>query len=132
MGRCLTTPSSIGCLAPIHLVHAGVAARSHERDKVGRLCRYLSRPPVAESRLSLTSNGEIRYRPKTPCRDGLRASPALSGRHVIFRPPDFLACLAALVPRLRVNPIRYYGVFALNSRSLLAAMTAEAALFAGR
>ena len=89
-------------------LHAGVAARAHERDKVERLCRYVSRPPVAESRLSLTSNGDIRYRLKTPYRDGTT--------HVIFQPLDFLARLAALVPRPRVNLIRYYGVFAPNSR----------------
>jgi hypothetical protein len=85
-----------------------VAARAHERDKVERLCRYVSRPPVAESRLSLTTNGGIRYRLKTPYRDGTT--------HVIFQPLDFLARLAALVPRPRVNLIRYYGVFAPNSR----------------
>lgn len=85
-----------------------MAARAHERDKVERLCRYVSRPPVAESRLSLTSNGDIRYRLKTPYRDGTT--------HVIFQPLDFIARLAALVPRPRVNLIRYYGVFAPNSR----------------
>jgi hypothetical protein len=89
-------------------VHAGVAASAHERDKVERLCRYVSRPPVAEPRLSLTSNGDIRYRLKTPYRDGTT--------HVIFQPLDFIARLAALVLRPRVNLIRYYGVFAPNSR----------------
>lgn len=72
-------------------MHAGVAARAHERDKVERLCRYVSRPPVAESRLSLTTNGEIRYRLKTPYRDGTRACPALSGTHVIFQPLELMA-----------------------------------------
>jgi len=100
-------PSTVGKEAGFSL-HAGVAARAHERDKVERLCRYVSRPPVAESRLSLTSNGDIRYRLKTPYRDGTT--------HVIFQPLDFLARLAALVPRPRVNLIRYYGVFAPNSR----------------
>ena len=38
-----------------------MAARVNERKKVERLCRYVSRPPVAESRLSLTSKGDIRY-----------------------------------------------------------------------
>jgi ribosomal protein S27E len=99
--------STVGREAGFSL-HAGVAARAHERDKVERLCRYVSRPPVAESRLSLTSNGDIRYRLKTPYRDGTT--------HVIFQPLDFLARLAALVPRPRVNLIRYYGVFAPNSR----------------
>jgi hypothetical protein len=35
---------------------------------------------------------------------------------VIFEPLDFLACLAALVPRPRVNLTRFHGVFAPNHR----------------
>jgi len=50
-------------------LHAGVAARSDERKKLERLCRYISRPAVAEKRLSLTSNGNIRYQLKTPYRE---------------------------------------------------------------
>jgi len=72
-------PSAVGKEAGFSL-HAGVAPRAHERDKVERLCRYVSRPPVAEPRLSLTSNGEIRYRLKTPYRDGTT--------HAIFQPLD--------------------------------------------
>jgi len=100
-------PSTVGKEAGFSL-HAGMAARAHERDKVERLCRYFSRPPVAEPRLSLTSNGDIRYRLKTPYLDGTT--------HVVFQPLDFLARLAARVPRPCVNLIRYYGVFAPNSR----------------
>ncbi len=36
--------------------------------------------------------------------------------HVIFEPVDFIAKLAALVPRPRVNLTRYHGVFAPNSK----------------
>ena len=36
--------------------------------------------------------------------------------HVLFEPLDFIARLAALVPRPRVNLTRYNGVFAPNSR----------------
>jgi hypothetical protein len=71
---------------------------------------------MAESRLSLTTNGQICYRLKTPYRDETRVRPTLSGTHVIFQPLDLLARLAALVPRPRLNLIRYYGVFAPNSR----------------
>ena len=71
-------------------LHAGVAARSDERKKLERLCRYVSRPAVSEKRLSLTSNGNIRYQLKTPYSDGTT--------HVIFEPLDFMARLAALVP----------------------------------
>lgn len=89
-------------------LHAGVAAKAHERKKLERLCRYISRPAVSEKRLSLTPNGNVRYQLKTPYRDGTT--------HVIFEPLDFIARLAALVPKPRVNLIRFHGVFAPNSQ----------------
>ena len=36
--------------------------------------------------------------------------------HLIFEPLDFIARLAALVPKPRVNLTRFRGVFAPNSR----------------
>jgi hypothetical protein len=87
--------------------HAGVAARADQRQKLERLCRYISRPAISEKGVSLTPNGNVRYQLKTPYRDGTT--------HVIFEPPDFIARLAALVPKLRVNLTRFHGGFALNS-----------------
>ena len=87
-------------------LHAGVAAKANERDRLERLCRYISRPAVSEKRLSLTANGNIRYQLKTPYKDGTT--------HVIFEPLDFIARLAALVPKPRVNLMRLHGVFALT------------------
>jgi len=49
----------------------------------------------------------VRYELKTPYRDGTT--------HEIFEPLDFIARLAALVPKPRVNLTRYHGVFAPNS-----------------
>jgi hypothetical protein len=89
-------------------LHAGVAARANERQKLERLCRYISRPAVSEKRLSLTPNGNVRYQLKTPYKDG--------ATHVIFEPLDFIARLAALVPKPRVNLTRFHGVFAPNSQ----------------
>ena len=89
-------------------LHAGVAAKAHQRDKLERLCRYISRPAISEKRLSLTSGGKVRYELKTPYRDGTT--------HVIFEPLDFIAKLAALVPRPRINLTRFHGVFAPNSK----------------
>ena len=89
-------------------LHAGVAARADERQKLERLCRYISRPAIAEKRLSLTPNGNVRYQLKTPYRDGTT--------HIIFEPIDFIARLAALVPKPRVNLTRFHGVFAPNSK----------------
>ena len=89
-------------------LHAGVAARADQRDKVERLCRYIARSAVSEQRLSLTPTGKVRYELKTPFRNGTT--------HVIFEPLDFIARLAALVPRPRVNQTRFHGVFAPNSK----------------
>lgn len=89
-------------------LHAGVAARADQRDKLERLCRYICRPAVSERRLSLTPNGNVRYELKTPYRDGTT--------HVIFEPLDFIGKLAALVPPPRANLTRFHGVFAPNSR----------------
>jgi len=89
-------------------LHAGVMARADERQKLERLCRYVSRPAVSEKRLSLTANGQVRYQLKTPYRDGTT--------HVIFEPLDFIARLAALVPKPRVHLTRFHGVFAPNSQ----------------
>jgi len=89
-------------------LHAGVAAKAHQCQKLERLCRYISRPAVSEKRLSLTPNGNIRYQLKTPYRDGTT--------HAIFEPLDFIARLAALAPKPRVNLTRFHGVFAPNSK----------------
>jgi hypothetical protein len=88
-------------------LHAGVAARADERGKLERLCRYISRPALSQARLSLTAGGHVRYELKTPYSDGTT--------HVLFEPLDFLARLAALVPKPRINLTRFHGVFAPNS-----------------
>ena len=85
-------------------LHAGTAVEGEQREKLERLARYVTRPPVAVERLSLTPQGHVRYRLKTAYRDGTT--------HVVFEPLDFLARLAALVPPPRVHLTRYHGVFA--------------------
>ena len=85
-------------------LHAGVAAGADDRKKVERLCRYIARPAIAAGRLSLTTQGQVRYTLKTPYRDGTT--------HVVVEPLDGMARLAALVPRPRAHLTRYHGVFA--------------------
>ena len=89
-------------------LHAGVSCEGHERNKRERLCRYIARPAVAIPRLSLSSTGKVVYTLKTPYRDGMTQA--------AFDPVDFMARLAALVPKPRVNLTRYHGVLAPNHR----------------
>jgi hypothetical protein len=58
-------------------------------------------------RLSTNAAGQVVYQLKNPYRDGTT--------HILFSPEDFIARLAALVPRPRVNLTRYHGVFAPSS-----------------
>ena len=89
-------------------LHAGVSCEGRQKNKWERLCRYIARPPVAVPRLSLSSTGKVVYTLKTPYRDGTT--------QVAFEPVDFIARLAALVPKPRVNLTRYHGVLAPNHR----------------
>jgi len=50
---------------------------------------------------------KVQFQLKTPYRDGTT--------HFFFGPLDFIARLAALVPKPRVNLTRFHGVFAPNS-----------------
>ncbi len=86
---------------------ARVAAQAHQCRKRERLCRYIARPAVSTERMVLTNQGNIRYTLKTPYRDGTT--------HIVLDPLDFMARLAALVPKPRVNLTRFHGVFAPNS-----------------
>ena len=88
-------------------LHAGVSAKSYQRDKVERLCRYIARPAVSTHRLERLPDGKLSYELKTPYKNGTT--------HVVFEPLDFIARLAALVPKPRFHLTRFHGVFAPNS-----------------
>ncbi len=62
-------------------LHAGLDIQPAQRTKLERLCRYVSRPPLALDRLALTSSGQVRYQLKTPYRDGTT--------HIVLEPLDF-------------------------------------------
>ena len=56
---------------------------------------------VATKRLSVDNQGRVVYRYKQPFRDG--------STHVVLEPLDFIARLAALVPRPRLNLTRFHS-----------------------
>jgi hypothetical protein len=99
-------------------LHAGVSCEGNQKDKRERpggvpLCRYISRPAVAVPRLSLSSTGKVVYTLKTPYWDGTTQVAFDRGG---LPPVDFVARLAALVPRPRVNLTRDHGILAPNHR----------------
>jgi hypothetical protein len=85
-------------------LHAATTCEVWQRSRLERLCRYITRPPIATKRLSVDGRGRVVYRYKHPFRDG--------STHVVLEPLDFISRLAALVPRPRLNLTRFHGVFA--------------------
>jgi hypothetical protein len=101
-------------------LHAGLDIQPGQRAKLERLCRYVSRPPVATERLAMTSSGQVRYQLKTPYRDGTT--------HIVMEPLDLMARLAALIP----PPRMHRGCSESRSRAVLAAAESCASLPASR
>jgi hypothetical protein len=91
-------------------LHAATVCEAYQRSRLERLCRYITRPPIATKRLSVDDQGRVVYRYKQPFRDG--------STHVILEPLDFIARLAALVPRPRLNLTRFHGVFTPKSSTV--------------
>ena len=85
-------------------LHAAVRVAAGERDRLEKLCRYALRPPVAQERLTLTSEGQVVLQLRHPWSDGTT--------HLLFDPAEFLERLAVLVPRPRINLVLYHGVLA--------------------
>jgi uncharacterized protein YbaR (Trm112 family) len=100
--------SSHACVsAGGYSVHAATAVKGYERDRLERLVRYMARPAIADERLSLMPNGDIKLKLKTPWRDG--------SEFLLFTPTEFIEKLVALIPLRRFHLTRYYGVLASRS-----------------
>ena len=90
-------------------VHVGSAIDANDRQRLERVCRYMTRPPVCQERLELSSTGQVVVRFKRAWRSGAHA--------VVLAPLDFIGRLVALIPAPRFNLTRYHGVFAARSKS---------------
>jgi hypothetical protein len=85
-------------------LHAAVVVPAGDRERLERICHYALRPPVAQDRVSLTHDGQVRLALRRRWADGTT--------HLLFDPIAFLERLAALTPRPRINLILYHGVLA--------------------
>ena len=88
-------------------LHAGVRCAEHQRKALERLCRYITRPAIANERLKCDGAGNVVLQLKSAWRDGTT--------HIVMSPLEFMQRLAALVPRPRLHLIRFHGVLAPNA-----------------
>jgi hypothetical protein len=51
-------------------LHAAVRIEAHERKRLERLCRYITRPALSDGRIRVNAAGQVELELKTPWRDG--------------------------------------------------------------
>jgi Putative transposase len=89
-------------------LHAAVRCNAHQRKELERLCRYITRPAIANERLKRNRAGQLVLQLKSPWRDGTT--------HIVMSPLELMQRLAALVPRPRLHLIRFHGVLAPHAK----------------
>jgi len=72
-----------------------------------KLCRYILRPPIANSRLTWMGNDKVALTLKRPWSDGTT--------QLVFTPLEFVQRLIPLIPMPGTNRLRFHGAFAPNS-----------------
>jgi hypothetical protein len=91
-------------------LHAGVRlALPSNASELEHLCRYITRPAIANERLSVNHAEQVVLKLKTAYRDGTS--------HLVMSPLEFMQRLAALVPRPRLHLIRFHGVLAPHAKA---------------
>jgi Putative transposase/Transposase zinc-binding domain len=83
-------------------VYAKQLVDGRDRRQLERLCRYITRPPLALERLSRRADGRLELELKSVWKDGTRA--------VVLEPHDLLVRLCAAVPPPRLHLLRYFGI----------------------
>ncbi len=79
-------------------LHAAVRCAADDRQALEQLCRYITRPALANERVQTNAAEQVVLKLKTPWRDGTT--------HLVMSPLEFMQRLAALVPRPRLHLIR--------------------------
>ena len=76
-------------------LHAAVRCGADQRKELERLCRYITRPAIANERLKRNHAGDVVLQLKSAYQDGTT--------HIVMSPLEFMQRLAALVPRPRLK-----------------------------
>ena len=95
---------------------AAVRWGADQRKELEHLCRYITRPAIANERLKRNRAGQVVLQLKSAFKDGTT--------HIVMSPLEFMQRLAALVPRPRLHLIpfdrlragRFHGVLAPNAK----------------
>jgi hypothetical protein len=89
-------------------LHARQLVDGRDRKQLERLCRYITRPPIAQERLTRRSDGTLELALKSVWKDGTRA--------LVLDPHDLLARLIAAVSPPRFHMVRYFGLLSSHCK----------------
>jgi Putative transposase len=103
-------PSTSDLCANAHgfSLHAAVCWGADQRKELEHLCRYITRPAIANERLKRNRAGDVVLQLKSAYKDGTT--------HLVMARLQFMQRLAALVPRPRLHLIRFHSVLAPNAK----------------
>ena len=81
--------------------HAETAIKSHERERLEKLVRYMARPAISDERVIIEGPQSIRVRLKSRWADGSES--------LLFTPIEFLERLVALIlNKMPMLPFQFY------------------------
>jgi len=104
-------------------LHAAVRVDAHDRKRLEQLCRYITRPALADERVQLNDAGQVELKLKTPWRDGTT--------HLVMCPLEFMQRLAALATEGRLSCARATAQAAPDPLPWCARPECQAALAGG-
>ena len=87
-------------------IHAAVRWGADQRMELEHVCRYITRPAIANERLKRNRAGQVMLQLKSAFKDDTI--------HIVMSPLEFIQRLAALVPRPRLHLIRFHRVFGVE------------------
>lgn len=89
-------------------LHAATCVKPHQRERLEKLIRYMSRSAIAEDRLEILENDRVRIELKTRWKDGTT--------HIELSALEFIEKLVALIPLPRFHLTRYFGILSPHAR----------------
>ena len=94
-------------------LHAGVSIKASDRKGLEQLISYTLRPPIPMDRLTYVGDdkNKIRFKLKRPYDDGTHS--------LEFTGVELVEKLISIIPKAKMNLVRYFGVFSANYKHRL-------------
>jgi hypothetical protein len=89
-------------------VHAGEEIEAKQRESLERMGRYMTRAPVALSKVFCQEDGRVKLLTPRDAKSGLH--------HRLFDPLDWVHAVTTQIPDARQHLVRYQGAYANTAR----------------